>query len=102
MKYLLIAAMTLSLSGLAYADGHGHKGHDGKSYMDKMVKKLELNEEQQSAVKQLHEQYRAEKKALREQHHQDMSEVLNAAQMEKYLKMKKKMKQRKANKHSES
>ena len=98
-----VAAMTLSLSSITYASGsdHSYKGHDGKSYIDKIVKKLELNQDQQSAVKQLHEQYRAEKKALREKHHQDMSEVLNAKQMEKYLKIKKKMKQRKAKKHVE-
>lgn len=96
MKYFLIVVMVLSLSGITYADGHNDKGHGGKSYMDKVSKKLELNEDQELAIQQLHEQYRADKQALRKQHHQDVSEVLNAEQMEKYLKMKKKRKHDKA------
>lgn len=98
MKYFLIVVMALSLSGITYADGHSDKGHDGKSYMDKVSKKLELNEDQELAIQRLHEQYRADKQALREQHHQDMSEVLNAKQMERYLKMKKKRNHNKAKK----
>jgi Spy/CpxP family protein refolding chaperone len=102
MKYFLIAVMTVGLSGVAYADGHGDKGHDGKSSMDKVSKRLELNEDQELAVKRLYEQYRADKQALREQYHEDMSEVLNAKQMEKYLKMKKKRKHNKVKNKDDS
>ena len=88
MKYFPVALMILSLSGTAFAGHHGDKGHDGAAYMKKLSNKLELNEEQVTAVKQLHEQYRADKQALRKQHRQEMSGILNAEQMEKYLKMK--------------
>ena len=59
MKYCLISILSISLASTAFAGGHGH------------------------------DKYSASKKVLREQHHQDMSNVLNAEQMNKYIEMKK-------------
>ena len=96
MKYFLIAILATSLVSAAFAGHHGHKGKNGAAYIEKLSKKLDLSEEQAEAIKQLQQQYRTDKQALRQQHHQDMSKVLDAEQMEKYLEIKKKRHHRKA------
>ena len=90
MKYFLIAVLTVSLAGNAFAGHHKDKEYDSEAHMEKMSKKLDLDESQAAAMKELHEQYRADKQALREKYRQAMSDILNDEQMEKFLEMKKK------------
>ena len=96
MKIFSIIALSLVLSTNALAGSHGNKGkHDDERYLQKLTEKLELSEDQAAAVSQLHSQYKADKKALRETYRNDLREVLSKEQLEKYLKMKEKRRQKK-------
>ena len=92
MKYLLIALLTASLSSVSLANHHKDKEmeYDGEARMEKMSKKLDLDENQAAAMKELNEKYSADMKALREQHRKDMSNILNDEQMKKFMEMKEK------------
>ncbi|MCR8921510.1 hypothetical protein NO559_01930 [Dasania sp. GY-MA-18] len=83
MKQLItfIAIAVLSLPSYAHSD------RNPEQHMDKLAKRLELNEQQQQQVaailKQSHEQH----KALKESTHEQLSNVLSAEQLEKMEKM---------------
>lgn len=99
MKILTVLALTLCLSTHAVTGGHNEKNTgDQSAYMNKLVKKLDLTEDQASALKASHANYKAEKKVLREQYRSEIREILNKEQLEKYLRMKEKHRNKKEEK----
>lgn len=107
MKKLLMTVVVASLltGGInAYADGHRKGGdHDSPAHFERMVKKLELNDEQKKQAEAIFKeakdkkdaldkkynvkQYRAEKHAIQSGKKLQVSEILNDEQKAKYEKM---------------
>ncbi len=103
MKTLISAILITLLSLTAVAGGHSDK--QGHNRMEKMIKKLDLNEQQAQQVQDILDSNKAERKAIREQMealrektNQELSQVLTGEQMDKLTSMQEKRKEKRKEK----
>ncbi|GHC17775.1 hypothetical protein [Aidingimonas halophila] len=91
-KFLLSSLFALALSPLSFmamaapGDDHSMPGH-GKPPMhpmhfEAMAEKWELNDDELEALREVHDDYREQQKALREEHHQAMADILGEERIE--------------------
>ncbi|ARN72773.1 Spy/CpxP family protein refolding chaperone [Oceanicoccus sagamiensis] len=101
---LLISAILIALFSLSAVAG-SHSDKSGDHRMEKMIKKLDLNEQQEQQVRAIMDSNKAERKAIREQMqalrdktNQELSKVLTGEQMDKLTRMQEKRKDKKKDK----
>ncbi len=84
--YLMAGFMSVFVFiGVSHAQPGMHHDSDKHSHMlERMTKRLDLTEEQQIAVKQLREQFKAEKKPLKEQLHATRDQLSALSTVDNY------------------
>ena len=97
---MIIMAMALALPLTVSAFPGEGAGPGGKhaNRMEKLTKKLDLTDDQKAKLEVIFKEQQAKRKALTEETHERMSEVLTAEQMEKMQEMKKRRQEKRKEK----
>ena len=87
-KQILAIAIALSLPLLATAGEHG------KDYMEHMQQRLDLNQEQQTQMREIFKNHHAEMEKLRDRTHQQVDAILNDEQRAEMAKIREQRRQK--------
>lgn len=113
-RFFMIVSCTLLLATMAFADNKAGGRHMGK-HADRLVKKLQLTEEQKQPVADIlkeqwaksreimqpaFEQVRPQMEAVHEETRQQLADILTEEQLQKYDKLSKKRHERMLKRHS--
>ncbi len=86
MTLTTVFAALLALSSFSFAEGDC-QGKRADKHMDRLTEKLELSDEQASAVSTIFENQRSAMQTLKDETQQQLSDILTEEQLEKFNNM---------------